>query len=257
MLRKPAPVEDVRPYELLARVYDYLMRHVDYARWANYLEELFAAFGPTPRRIIEVACGTGTLALDLARRGYTVHGIDASEAMVDEAREKARQYGDGAPTFSTGDMRDLPPDSADALLCLYDSVNYCLTDGDLRAALSSFRRSVCDGALCVFDVTTEANSLRYFQNYHYREKHDGFVYRRHSRYLKEERLQLNEFLIQREDAPDAVREIHEQRIYSVADVLAALVPNEWAVLSTFNDYTFDPTDEQAERVHIILRALAT
>ena len=257
MFWKRSSVEHIKPYDLLAKIYDHVMRHVDYVEWADYAEQVFTHFGPVPRHIVEVACGTGTLAVKLAQRGYSVHGIDASEAMIVQARAKAAAIGNGAPTFSVGDMRDLPPDDADAVLCLYDSVNYCLTEDDLRSALSSFRRTVHAEALCLFDVTTEANSLRYFRSYRCREKHEGFVCKRHSRYLQEERLQLNEFVIEQPGSPEAVRELHEQRIYALTDVLAAVSPQEWIVLGAFSDYTLDPADEDAERIHIVLRARVT
>lgn len=254
MLWKRTPIEQAQPYGVLAKVYDYLMRHVDYVEWADYVERVFRSFGPVPQRLVEVACGTGTLAIELARRGYFVHGLDCSEAMIAEARAKADGLSNGAPTFDLGDMRDLPADEADAVLCLYDSVNYCLSDDDLGAAIAGFRRVAREGALCVFDVTTEANSLRYFQDYQYRERHDGYAYNRHSRYSRADRLQINEFVIQQKDAPHVIREVHTQRVFPLSDVLAAVSPDDWSVIGTFGDYTLELADEQAERIHIVLRA---
>jgi SAM-dependent methyltransferase len=49
--------------------------------------------GDRSRRILDVGCGTGRHAIELARRGYTVTGIDLSEAQLARAREKAREAG--------------------------------------------------------------------------------------------------------------------------------------------------------------------
>jgi ubiquinone/menaquinone biosynthesis C-methylase UbiE len=48
---------------------------------------------PPGGRILDLACGTGTDAFWFARHGYTVHGVDISDGMLNRAREKARQLG--------------------------------------------------------------------------------------------------------------------------------------------------------------------
>jgi len=244
-------------YQMLARLYDFVMRHVDYVEWADYVERIFRFYGPVPRRVFEAACGTGTLALELTARGYAVRGVDASEAMIAQAQAKAAARGPNGPSFSVGDMRDLPPDDADAVLCLYDSINYCLTEKDLRAALASFRRVVHEDALCIFDITTEYNSLRYFKDYHCRERHEEFVYERRSEYLQEQGVQINEFLFERNGSSEVVREVHKQHIYRLEDVRAAIPLDAWQVLGVFDGYTMNPADEASERIHLVLRAVGT
>jgi len=249
------PSRESEPYEALAQLYDFVMRHVNYVDWADYVEALFRHHEPVPRRIIEVACGTGTLAMDLTMRGYVVHGIDRSPAMIARAKAKVGAAGlSPSPTFALGDMRDLPHDDADALLCLYDSINYCLTADDLRATFSSFRRVVRSGALCVFDITTETNSLRYFRAYRCRERWKGYSYRRASTYIPEERLQVNEFYIRRNGAPEALHERHEQRVYALDEVLAAVPRDRWDVLGTYDDFSLARAHEGSERIHVAMRA---
>jgi SAM-dependent methyltransferase len=66
-------------------------------------------------RILDVGCGPGRHAHELARRGFTVHGVDISERFVDIARTDAP---DGA-TFERGDARALRFDAEfDAVICL-------------------------------------------------------------------------------------------------------------------------------------------
>ncbi len=247
-------VQELQPYEQLAEVYDYLMRHVDYVEWADYVEDVFRHFDHSPQRIFEVACGTGTLALELTGRGYEVHATDHSSAMVKAASSKLNGSING-PFFSVADMRDLPQADADAVLCLYDSVNYNLTQDDLRATIASMRRVVHKGALCIFDVTTETNSVLYFSHYESKERHRGFSYTRRSEYRKKERLQINEFFIRHRDRADVVHERHEQRIYPIDDVLSMVNTDEWRILGVFDDYTLDPADGTSERIHVVLIAL--
>jgi SAM-dependent methyltransferase len=84
--------------------------------WAGVYDEHFAEMDPSPaveflaglaggRRVLELAIGTGRVALPLAGRGIAVEGVDASEAMV--ARLRAKQGGESIPVV-IGDMAQVP-----------------------------------------------------------------------------------------------------------------------------------------------------
>lgn len=58
-------------------------------------------------RILDVGCGTGRHAIELASRGYSVKGVDLSEPMLEKAREKAAKSGVNVD-FKVADARKLP-----------------------------------------------------------------------------------------------------------------------------------------------------
>jgi SAM-dependent methyltransferase len=74
----------------------------DVAACTNRLAGLAREAGGGP--VLELGIGSGRLALPLAQQGVTVHGIDASEAMLDRLRAKP---GGEALTLTHGDMADL------------------------------------------------------------------------------------------------------------------------------------------------------
>ena len=86
-------------YDALAPWYDELTRDVDYGRFADFYEALFRADGGEFRLLLDLCCGTGTLALLMASRGYDMIAADASEEMLMSAREKAYASGGPAPLF--------------------------------------------------------------------------------------------------------------------------------------------------------------
>ena len=74
----------------------------------QYLRELLDRHPVAGRRALDVACGTGTLALLLADEGWDVTGLDSSAAMLDQADAKAENMATLGPvTFVQGDMRVL------------------------------------------------------------------------------------------------------------------------------------------------------
>lgn len=60
--------------------------------------------------ILDIGCGTGRHAIELARRGYKVTGVDLSPSQIERARAKAAAAG-VAPDFRVGDARALPFDA--------------------------------------------------------------------------------------------------------------------------------------------------
>lgn len=75
-------------------------------------------------RILDLACGTGHHALELARRGYAVVGVDSSSVMLTRATEEAKRAGIQVP-FTLGDMRELGIDEKfDGVYCWDTSFGY-------------------------------------------------------------------------------------------------------------------------------------
>ena len=94
---------DQSPYDQWADIYDTVYSHVR-DDIAFYLEEANRADGP----VLELGCGTGRVAIPVARSGVEVVGLDSSAAMLDRARRKARNLGleEGSLTLVQADMRD-------------------------------------------------------------------------------------------------------------------------------------------------------
>lgn len=114
-----------------------------------------------PARIVDLACGTGTLALALAQQGYQVTGIELSEPMLAQARYKQRNADPaGALTlcWQQGDMRDFLVDApVNAVLCHYDSLNHLSNETELRATFLQVAQALKPGGLFIFDLNTLEN----------------------------------------------------------------------------------------------------
>ncbi|MCA1595126.1 MAG: class I SAM-dependent methyltransferase, partial [Chloroflexi bacterium] len=152
---KTEPADAAPSFTRIAPYYDDLMQDVPYAIWLEFILSLAARHDARPRRILDLACGTGTVSQMLAVRGYEVVGIDGSEPMLEQARRKASLC--RAPLeFLQGDLRDFEaPGHFDLVICLYDSLNNILEPEGVQQAFDAVQRSLVPGGLFIFDVNTE------------------------------------------------------------------------------------------------------
>ncbi|MDA0336081.1 MAG: class I SAM-dependent methyltransferase [bacterium] len=243
------------PYAGLAPIYDYVMRHVDYAHWARFVQSLLRRHHADTGHLLELACGTGNVACALGNLGYCVTGFDISQEMVEEARKKTPAP-PGALQFDVRDLRDLRGIGAfDGAICLYDSFNYLLTLSDFDRALGQVYDVLTPGAVFIFDVCTEQNSVRHFGDVRDTEQGPGFLYTRHSYYDADERLQFNKFDIRLEDGSRR-QESHVQRIYPHEDLLAHIDASPFDLLEALDGFSLRPGSERSDRIHFVLRRQA-
>ena len=142
-------------YEFLAGCYDRFTQDVDYPRWADYIETHFTRCALPIRTVLDLACGTGSLTAELARRGYEMIGADCSEEMLSVAAEKCRGAGAIEPIFLHQAMEDLDLyGTIDACVCCLDSVNYVTSPKKLARAFRRVHTFLMPGGLFLFDANT-------------------------------------------------------------------------------------------------------
>ncbi len=155
--------EEVREmFDRIAPTYDMLNHtlslNID-RLWRRRVVRLVRRFAP--RRILDVATGTGDLAIAMARRirGTQVLGVDLSEGMLDIARRKVAEAGlDGRVVLDAGDAERLSvSDSAvDVATVAFGVRNF----GDLDAGLRDIARTLREGGrIVILEFSTPRNPL--------------------------------------------------------------------------------------------------
>lgn len=106
-----------------------------------------------PTTLLDVGCGTGSHAIELARRGYRVTGVDLSQSMIDQARHKSKELPDGQrPAFQCGDAKDFETGSTFELgIMMFAVVGYLTGNDDVLKGLRNIRRQLEPGALFLCD----------------------------------------------------------------------------------------------------------
>lgn len=122
---------------------------------ANLIEQLLHSplnqtHAPLPYRVLDAGCGTGRMAIELARRGMDVVGVDLDEVMLAQARAKA-------PTLDwhLGDLSTIALDGIFDAIVLAGNVMIYLTPGTEAATLTNLANHLKPGGLLVaaFELT--------------------------------------------------------------------------------------------------------
>lgn len=136
--------------------YDLLYRDKDYAGEADFVASLIERHRPGAQSILELGCGSGGHALQLAHKGYGLYGIDLSREMLDIAEARRRELPAELASqleFSHGDVREFRNGRKyDCVISLFHVVSYQPTLVDLKAAFTTAREHLNPGGAFIFDV---------------------------------------------------------------------------------------------------------
>ena len=196
------------------------------------------------RHIVDVACGTGIAVSRFAEAGYQVTGIDRSAQMLAQARKRAAREALPEVSFIQADMREFTiVENADMVTCMYDSLNYLLTEDDLAAAFRCAAAALRPGGLYLFDVNTVYGLEKLWgrQDFIRWDSDDIFIVGR-TRWHQEDQISTLVFhgFIRQGDLWERFKEAHIQRGYPVKKIRALL--EQTGAFTTLGVYDGDARD---------------
>lgn len=230
---------EVSRYEALAASYDELTVDVGYRRRADYLERLFQKSAIPVRTVLDLACGTGTMACLLAGRGYEVVAIDASEEMLTQAMAKATLL-KRPPQFlrqSMTRLRLLEP--VDTAISTLDSLNYLTRPADLQETFRRVFRWLKPGGQFIFDVNTPWKLRRMDHQIYMDETEESLCVWR--TFFSEKRqvctYQVDLFTLRPDGAWDRSFEEHRERAWTEEELRQALAEAGFTKVKLTGDLT--------------------
>jgi len=139
-------------YERFAYVYDELMKDAPYEKWLMILTAKLEQYGIDGRKVLDLACGTGEMTVELAQHGFEVTGVDLSDEMLLVANEKAVKLGLSIPLFqqNMAELEGLGQFDCVTIFC--DSLNYLRDEEDIVKTFSRVHEHLKDGGLFMFDI---------------------------------------------------------------------------------------------------------
>lgn len=141
-------------YKALAFSYDRLTNDVPYEAVVDFYGQILAREGLRPRTAVDLACGTGSVAILFARQGLQVTGVDMAADMLTVACQKAEEM-ENRPLFVCQALQQLClPRGVDLAVCALDSLDYITDPADCKEAIRRVYKALNPGGIFIFDVNT-------------------------------------------------------------------------------------------------------
>ena len=239
-------------YGGFAKIYDGLMTDAPYELWAAYIHGLLLEWFKSKNRdqvlVLDMACGTGSITLLLAEKGYDLIGVDYSEDMLAEANRKAFEAGRRV-LFLKQDMRNLDLyGTVDAAVCVCDGMNYILEEEELKKIFARVRLFLNPGGVFIFDMNTEYKFKEVLANNIFEDQSAEGSYVWENSYDAE--TKINEYFVTFTDFDEnePFIEHHRQRAYPPADILNMLREAGFSMISTKNGYSHEAVRPESARI---------
>ena len=238
-------------YDALAGAYDALTWDIPYETILDFWEAVLRQADKQPETVLDLACGTGSLSVLMAQKGYRVLGADISEEMLTAAYDKAAEL-EEPPFFVCQSMQELTlPNPVDWIVCCLDGINYLTDPADCRQAFARCYESLNPGGMLTFDINS-AYKLKNLDGQIWLDENDdnycvwrtefdeaeNICYYGVDLFTREGDVWLREF------------EEHRQYAYSAEELVQMLQEAGFTGIRLYADLTMDAPKEDSQRIFI-------
>ena len=243
-------------YHIFSQFYDNLTFNVDYVKRAEYLQSVLSLCGHPWGLTLDLACGTGSLTLELKEKGVDIFGIDGSYDMLSIAMEKAADRGEEV-LFLRQQMENLDLyGTIDTCICTLDSLNHITDKDKLQKVFDRVALFMNPDGYFVFDVNTVYKHQHILGN-------NTFVYDTDSEYcvwqnsLKENNIVNIELdIFEREgEVYHRHTERFKERAYGIDELKEMLSKSGFEALHVYHDMTTEPLRCDSDRAVFVARII--
>lgn len=249
-----ADYQDGIMYESFARVYDTFMDNVPYDQWTEDYTCILKEHGIEDGILLDLGCGTGSLSLRLADKGYDMIGVDYSMDMLEIAREKS----EGKDIlYLEQDMREFELyGTVRAVLCVCDSINYILEPEEVKEVFSLVDNYLDPQGLFIFDFNTDYKYREIIGDNVIAEDREDVSFIWDNYYDEESRINeyaLSIFVQEKEDLYRKYQELHYQRGYSLEEMKEYLEEAGLIFLSAEDGEEGGPVRPDSGRIRVVAK----
>ena len=213
----------------------------------DYVLELLNV--PEGAEILDLCCGPGRHALELARRGYRVTGVDRSEDYLADLRKSANGEGLEIEVVCEDMRRFRRPEAFDAAINLFTSFGYFRDqEDDVRVARNLFE-SLRSGGKLLMELMGKEVLARIFRPRGWCEREDGAIELRICEVTENWTWIKNRWILVRDG--ERIEHKVEHRLYSAAELLALLEQAGFSDFEVYGHLSATPYDQQARRLVVL------
>jgi SAM-dependent methyltransferase len=237
--------DTMRPYDKFAEVYDKITPDEFYAEYANFILEILKEMNYKPKKILDLACGTGRLAKIFIDKDYDIEGLDISEKMLEIAKKRGlKVYQSNMIDFNLGQKYDL-------ITCTYDSLNYILQEDSLQKCFKTISKHLNQEGLFIFDMNSDFKINKILPDYKadYYDFGDAELIWLNS-HSREPDLWIGEVILFKKTENGKYVRFYEkyiERAYEMNTIKKSLKEANLEILETYSNFEFDKINKKTKR----------
>lgn len=242
-------------YGVFARWYDALTVNTQPKERAEYLRTLLCRLGHPSGSLLDLACGTGSVTLELARAGYDITAADLSADMLAQARMKFDTAGLDA-LFLQQDMRELDLfGTVDCAICTLDSLNHLTEGADVARVFGRVSLFLNPGGVFIFDVNSVyKHNIILAENTFVYELDGLMLVWRNSRGEASAAVDMQLDFFEKEGALwRRYSEEFTERAYPAGIIASWLTSRGFEEPAIYGDFSFDPPAREEQRLIFAVR----
>lgn len=246
-------------YSNLAAFYDLLNDGVNYDKWFDFINNALDRGGFTPNSVLDLACGTGEMALRFARKGIETVAVDLSAEMLSLAKQKADNEKLDV-LFLNQDMAEFELyGTVDLVVCCLDSVNYLTSPSAVVSCFSNVHNYLNPGGYFIFDINSEYKFENIYADNAYVYEIDNLFctwqnYYNASSHMCDFYL---DFFIEQNGMYKRFGETQRERCYTLRQMLSYIKKAGLETQGIYTDFSFTTADEknqgETERFYIVCK----
>jgi ubiquinone/menaquinone biosynthesis C-methylase UbiE len=219
-------------YKEFSQIYDSLMNDIDYKKWTSFIMKKVGS----KNKILEAACGTGSITSVLSDNNYKVTAFDLSQDMLMKAYDKIRKN-PGIKLLNQNMINFKIDDKFEAAICGCDGVNYLNKDEILLFFKSVYEHLLPDSQF-IFDISTKNKYMTLYNETYVYDDGEIFYVWENMLDLEEKKvnIEINFFVNSSNNKYDRINEIQIQYIHEISDIASSLEEAGFSNIKIYDDY---------------------
>ncbi|MFX1519105.1 MAG: class I SAM-dependent DNA methyltransferase [Promethearchaeota archaeon] len=237
-------MEPIRSYDKFADVYDLVTPDEFYIDYFEFILRILKEMNFKPKKILDLACGTGRLAKIFLDKGYDIEGLDISTNMLEIAKKRGlKVYQSNMVDFDVGQKYDL-------IISTYDSLNYVLQESNLKKCFNSIKKHLNQEGIFICDMNSDYKINKVLPEY----KVDYYDFGDTAELIwlnsHEPDLWIGEVILFKKAEDGKYERFYEkyvERAYELKTIKKLLESANFEILETYSDFEFNKIKKDSKR----------
>ncbi len=236
-------------YDIFSGFYDRLTDNVEYEKRADYFCRLLSMCNIKDGILLDLGCGTGSMSVKMAEKGFDVIGVDISIGMLGIAQQKMYESGRKI-LFLNQPMQDIDLyGTVDCAICVLDGINHLNNSDEVRQTFEKVSLFMNKGGAFAFDVNTIHKHKNVLADNAFIYEFDDLFCAWQNNYNEEDNsVDITLDFFEEEDGVYyRSDESFSEQAYELDEISAWLEEAGFEIIGIYDDLTTDPVRPDSER----------